>query len=275
VAENPLKKYFRQPKIYIDLPSKGAYNRPGTIMGDAVQMPVYGMTGMDEIISKTPDALLSGESTVRIVESCIPSITDAKDLCALDIEFVMTAIRIATHGNVMEIRHTCSQCNEVNDFEIDLGSIINRYKDLEFQNRVPGKELTIRLKPLTFAEFTAFQLRNFNIQRTLFQLSSVENPEENIEKIDDLLKDLGHLQTDVIVAQIDAVEITEGLVDQKDYIDEWLKNVDRNTFETIRKQIEENRKNWALPNIPVKCDSCGHDEETSLQMEQSSFFDKA
>ena len=275
MSENPLKKYFRQPKIYIDLPSKGAYSKPGTIMGEPVQMPVYAMTGMDEIVSKTPDALLSGESTIRIIESCVPNIVNAKEICALDLEFLMTAIRIATHGNTMEIRHTCSKCEEINDFEIDLGNIITRYKGLKYHNTVPAKEFTVRLKPLTFSEFTAFSMRNFAIQRTMFQLSSEEKPEENLPKLDELLKDLGKLQSDIMLAQIDGVEIAEGLVEEKEYIKEWLQNIDHSSFDSIRKQIEENRKEWAMPPVPVKCDSCGHDEEALLQMEPASFFDKA
>ena len=66
MAVNPLQKYFRQPKIYIKFPSGGIFNKPGTIQGDVTNTPVYGMTGMDEIIVKTPDALLSGESTAQV-----------------------------------------------------------------------------------------------------------------------------------------------------------------------------------------------------------------
>ena len=67
MAGNPLQKYFRQPKVFIKLPSGGIYSKPGTIQGDAGNVPVYGMTGMDEIIVRTPDALLSGESTATVI----------------------------------------------------------------------------------------------------------------------------------------------------------------------------------------------------------------
>jgi hypothetical protein len=70
--QNPLQQYFRQPKIFINLPSQGIYSKEGSIQGEVNNMPVYGMTGMDEIIVKTPDALLSGESTVKVVQSCCP-----------------------------------------------------------------------------------------------------------------------------------------------------------------------------------------------------------
>ena len=33
--ESPLKKYSRQPKIYIDLPSKGKYYKNGVLYEDS------------------------------------------------------------------------------------------------------------------------------------------------------------------------------------------------------------------------------------------------
>ena len=40
---NPLQKYFRQPKIYVQLPSKGLYYPPGTLAGDYTNVPVFAM----------------------------------------------------------------------------------------------------------------------------------------------------------------------------------------------------------------------------------------
>jgi hypothetical protein len=85
MANNPLQQFFRQPKIYISLPSQGVYNKPGTFSGNIERLAVYGMTGMDEILLKTPDALLSGESTATVIKSCCPSVTDAWDLPVNDI----------------------------------------------------------------------------------------------------------------------------------------------------------------------------------------------
>jgi len=61
-----LEKYKRQPKIYIDLPSKGVFYSDDVLdNGQFVSLPVFGMSAMDEIIFKTPDALFSGEATAQ------------------------------------------------------------------------------------------------------------------------------------------------------------------------------------------------------------------
>ena len=64
---NPLSKYFRQPKIYLRLPSKGKFYSPGSlVMTESGELPVYAMTAKDELLIKTPDALLNGEATVEV-----------------------------------------------------------------------------------------------------------------------------------------------------------------------------------------------------------------
>ena len=52
MENNPLQKYYRQPKIYLDLPSKGNFYPKGAIEGDPSKLPVFGMTAMDEIMFK-------------------------------------------------------------------------------------------------------------------------------------------------------------------------------------------------------------------------------
>ena len=64
---NPLSKHFRQPKLYIKLPSGGNFYRPGSLVPEQTgEYPVYAMTAKDELMFKTPDALLNGQSTVNV-----------------------------------------------------------------------------------------------------------------------------------------------------------------------------------------------------------------
>ena len=72
-----LQNYQRQPKIFIDLPSKGVFYDDTVLEnGQHMQIPVFGMNAMDEIMFKTPDALFSGDATVQVIKSCIPTILD-------------------------------------------------------------------------------------------------------------------------------------------------------------------------------------------------------
>jgi len=275
MANNPLKKYFRQPKIYIDLPSKGIFNKPGTLTSDPARIPIFGMTGMDEIIVKTPDALLNGDSTVKVIESCCPSITDAWDLCLLDLDLMLIAIRIATHGNAMTVTHTCASCQSINDYDIDLGNIIQHFAQCQYDNEIVLDEVSLTIKPLNYRQWNEFQIKNFNIQRRLQQALQITNEDEQAKIIADLFNQVSATQTDMIFAQIDSVKTQEGVVTQREFIREWLENSEAQIFDAVRNQIEKNRSAWQIPKIDAECPECSAHNELLVEMDQASFFANA
>jgi len=275
MANNPLKKYFRQPKVFVDLPSKGIYSAPGTISGDTTGIPVFGMTGMDELIMKTPDALLSGESTVRVIESCCPSIKDAWGISIIDLDLILTGIRIATYGNNMSVTHTCPNCSAVNDYEVDLGNIVQHFAKVEYDNTIPLKDITIRTRPLDYRTWTEFQKRNFTLQRQVFQVSSLEDEEERQRQIASLYVMLADIQRESLLAQIDEVQIPETTVNQREFIQEWLANSEQAIYDGLKAQIEKNRKAGEVPDLKVECPECHTHHEVVVNMDQSSFFANA
>jgi len=275
MANNPLKKYFRQPKIYVDLPSNGMYCEPGTLMGDPSNMPIYGMTGMDEIIMKTPDALLRGESTVRVIESCCPVVKDAWDVSILDLDLLMVAIRIATYGNTMSVSHKCPHCESENDYEIELGNIINHFKQCTYDGKIVLKDLAINIRPLTYKLWTEFQVRSFTIQRLVAQAMQLEDQDESQRILTGLFEQISQLQRETIIAQIDTVEVAEGVVDQKSFIQEWVENSEQIIFDEIKKRIESNRKTWEIPELGVTCPDCTKESNVAITVDQSDFFARA
>lgn len=275
MANNPLRKYFRQPKVYVSLPSKGVYNNPGTFAADPENMPIYGMTGMDELLLKTPDALLNGESTVKVIESCCSAIKDAWDLSILDLDLLLVAIRIATYGNVMNVTHTCPACKETNDYDIELGNIIEHYKNAHYENKIVLKDLAIKIRPLNYKQWTAFQLKSFAMQRQLAQAMTLEDEEAKTRIVNELFEQLTYTQKDMMIEQIDTVEVPEGSVDQQEYITEWVTNSEQSVFEAIKKQIEINRLAWEIPAVSATCPECNAENKIAITMDQSSFFVRA
>ena len=101
---NPLKKYYRQPKQYVALPSKYEFYPEGTIeVPESKEVAVYPMTAKDEMMFKTPDALLNGEATVQVIQSCIPQIKNAWAMPSIDCDAALIAIRMATYGESMTL----------------------------------------------------------------------------------------------------------------------------------------------------------------------------
>ena len=73
---NPLNKYFRQPAIYVSLPTGGNYPPHVVTPSKTGEFGIMPMTAKDEIRFKTPDALMNGEGVVDVIHSCV---TDIKD----------------------------------------------------------------------------------------------------------------------------------------------------------------------------------------------------
>jgi hypothetical protein len=278
MTNNPLQKYFRQPKLFISLPSKGLYYKPGSINGDANNVPVFAMTGMDEIIMKTPDALFNGEATVKLIESCCPIITDAKQVPSLDIDTLLIAIRTATYGEKMTISHTCKNCAAENDFEIDLSIVTDHYSNLTFSNVVKiDEELTVTLKPLSYQEITDQSIENFKLQKMLYQLSTAEETISDDSKqkyIDEIYTKLAEVQSNLIISSIESIRLPDDVVDDPNFIREWVINTNREDYVLIKNKLEENKNTWNMPKHDIKCTECGTEDKVDVVMDQSSFFVK-
>ena len=68
---NPLQQYYRQPAIYIKLPSEGRYYDKNTFTPtETGELPILPMTAKDELAFKTPDALINGQAA-NITESTL------------------------------------------------------------------------------------------------------------------------------------------------------------------------------------------------------------
>ena len=275
MPQNPLQQYFRQPKIYVKLPSQGVYNKPGTFQGDAANVPVYGMTGMDEIILKTPDALLSGESTVRVIESCIPSIKNAWEMSILDTSVLFAAMRIATFGNTMTVSNTCDSCSTELDYELDLSRIIEHFGQFSYNNKLVLKDMIITTQPLTYKQSTEFNLKNFQLQQRVRQTESIEDQQEQQAKINELFLELSQIQNQLYKACVESIEVGNQVVTERVFINEFLDNCEKFIFDAIKDHIEANRESWKSPVFPVECTNCGHKTNLFIELDQSNFFDKA
>jgi hypothetical protein len=268
---NPLQKYFRQPKLYVNLPSKGLYYPQGHLKGDYNNVPIFGMTGMDEILFKTPDALFNGEASSKVIESCCPTISNARLMPSLDVDAILIAIRMATYGETMSIGHNCANCGAENEFDIDLKPVVGYYSELAFENAVPIGDITVRLRPLNYEEMTQFGIENFKLQRMLYQITDVPEAQQQ-EHLDNIYQSLAEIQVNLFMLSIESVLTPEGLVEDREMIKEWLQNSEKSVYSIIKAQLEKNKDTWSIPKQNIKCGNCGTEASVEITLDQSSFF---
>jgi hypothetical protein len=272
MANNPLQQYFRQPKIYISLPSQGLYNKPGTIQGDPTRLPVFGMTGMDEIMMKTPDALLTGESTAKVINSCCPSITDPWDLSNLDTDLVLAAIRIATYSNELQLADKCKKCGTDNEYSMDLNRLMDHYAQCQYDNTVVLQELKIIIRPLNYKQSTEFSTKNFQLQQQLNQSILLEDEVEKKTIMNDIFQKLATIRNEVFALGIESIDTGKQVVTERAFIEEFIANADSSVMSTIGKQIEKNQRTWTSPLQTVRCGHCDAEATLSIELDQSNFF---
>jgi len=273
--DNPLQKYYRQPKVYLSLPSQGQYYPEGTLEGDPTNLPVFGMTAMDEIIFKTPDALFSGESTVSCIRSCIPGIKDPWSIPQIDIDSILIAIRIATYGQYMDSNYKCSKCEEENTVSIDLSKTLDYFAQTKFSSKVDVFPIQVYLRPFSYKEQTDMAMKQYELQRMLLQTTgeSIEEPERN-KRLDEFYTTLARYQVESYKQQIDYVEADDFRVNSKEEIIDFINNSDRAFFDAIRKHLEAQQEVWKIPLQPSACGNCSHENTVSFSLDQSNFFVK-
>lgn len=87
--------------------------------------------------------------------------------------------------------------------------------------------------------------------------------------------ELATIRNQVFSLGIESVQADGQVVTQRDYIDEWLKNSEKETFDAIKKVIESNNDSWRTPTMPVQCEECQSENSIRVEMDQSTFFGNA
>jgi hypothetical protein len=271
---NPLSQFYRQPKIWIKLPSSGHWYPDGSLDRSANdEYPVYAMTAKDELLFKTPDALLSGQSTVEVIKSCIPAIKDPWHMPSIDIDACLIAIRLATYGEEMEITVDCPSCKGENEYSMNLRLWLGQFDNFQYRDTVNVDPLIIKIRPYAYKEITKASLQTLE-QQKLVQIASDEtiSDEEKIEKFQTGFIKLTNLTVDLVSGCITRIDTPQGSVVDRTFITDFINNASKDVFEKIHEHVSELKNEIELKPQSVKCSHCEHEFTTPITMDQSNFF---
>lgn len=278
---NPLQKYFRQPKIYLRLPSGGKYYPPGALeMTESGELPVYAMTAKDELLFKTPDALMNGEATVDVIRSCIPNIKNPWAMPSIDSDAVLIAIRLATYGEKLEITTKVPGTGESKDFEVDLRMLLDQLIAFKYQPYIDvGDNISIEIRPITYKEFTDNNLKTFEEQK-IFRLVNDDTipDDQKLQAFANSFKKLTDITVGLVVNSVVAIDTPEGKVTNKTFINEFFENADSTTFNTIVSHLEKMKEQSTIKPMKVRSTAeeiaAGAPEEYEIPItfDQSNFF---
>lgn len=271
---NPLAGYYRQPKVYLRLPSRGKWYAQGTLdVSTDGQYPVYAMTAKDELMYKTPDALMNGAATTEVIKSCVPAIKEPWNMPTLDVDACLVAIRIATYGDKMEITTHCPKCKEEQNYDYVLNDHLERISGFEFPEQYAIGDLTFSLKPYTYKEVTSKQLQQMEQER-IFNIVNSETmtEEEKLEKFGSSFIKLTEMTVAVVIHSISAITTPQGTVNDRQMISDFIQNADKEIFKKLSEHLQGIAKGLELKTKKVKCGDCEHEFEVALSMDQANFF---
>lgn len=276
-STNPLFKYFRQPAIYIKLPSNGQYWPEGALeLPLTGEIPIYPMTAKDEVTLRTPDALMNGSGVVDVIHSCCPNIVNAWKMPSVDVDAVLIAIRIASYGHNMVVDTTCPFCKEENSHTVDLRISLSSIHSPNYSNTVDIENLKIKIKPQPYFGVNRGNAIGFEEQKIMQAIEKSDLDADGRTKlVAESMKKLLEITIETVSSSTEYIELSDGnqVIDQK-FINEFYNNSDGAIVRAIQNRLSELNQEGAIQTQRASCNSaeCGKEYEIPLVFDYANFF---
>lgn len=274
-TQNPLNKYFRQPSIYVKLPSEGKFWPKDAIdIPVTGELPVYPLTTRDEVILKTPDALMNGSGVVDVIHSCCPSIKNAWAMPSVDVDSILIAIRIASYGHSMDFTTKCPHCNAENTYDKDLRDCLAAIHMPNYEEPLYTQDLEIMIKPQAFFTSNKMNQINFEEQKMLKAVEDVNlDPELRNTEIYNSMQRLIEIGLDNLTASTEFISPHEGgEVRDPKFIRDFYANADSATVKLIQEKISELSSKAGIPPFTVGCAECSKPYDVPVEFNYTNFF---
>ena len=279
MSQNPLSQYFRKPIMHIELPSSAKYYAKGVLtLAESGDIPIYPMTALDEITYKTPDALFNGSAVANVIRSCIPAISDPWQIPTIDLNLLLTAIRIASIGSDMEIESTCPKCEDVADYNIDLRILLDNPPDTSlYDEPILIGDLEVFFHPLTYKQVNENNKHQFNDAQLQRALADDNVPEDTkLTLLSSAFEKIAELTFDSMTKSLKYIKTPDEIVDDKKFIREFLTNIDGDAFNTLKARLIELKKLEDLDDLPIQCsnEKCLHEYKQPFTLDMTHFFER-
>ena len=271
---NPLSKYFRKPTIYVQIPTGGRFN-PEIDKTILDEIPVLPMNAIDEISMQNPDELLNGEALINLIKSCVPSIPNPRELCNIDAELLYLAIKYATYGKNLQHLHTCTECKEQAEYNIDINNILDRFPDIQKVEPVEYEDLKIHIHPPKVESLTRFALIEVEQHRILNSMKETAEGGDEMEMAKQFALSFRKVSTQTIsllISSINRIETPDAIVTNEKEIGEFINNIPTAIIKEIDTKIAElSRKPEGLTTFEFVCEKCEHPDAVTFELNPVNF----
>ncbi|CAM6055299.1 unnamed protein product [Sphagnum tenellum] len=255
---------------------------PGTIQLTAAgDIPVYPMAAKDELLLKSPDALMSGYALEKLMESCVPDIRMPRLISTQDLDVLLLAIRAATYGDVMNLDATCPKCGTVNEVKCDLPALLATMQFVDADNAVRlSPEVVAYVRPYNLGNATHLALASFEETRKIQAIENADPPASTMERnkaITDSMDRINKLNLMMLADCIVKIVVPGSDVSDQKAIREFIANVPKPWVEAIDKKLREINGKGVDKSLKLECANvdCKHIWSTEVEFNPANFFDAA
>lgn len=272
-SENPLAKYYRVPGLHVRLPTKGMFMPPGSIeMTMAGDIPVYPMRSADEMLLKSPDALMSGYAIEQLMHSCVPAIKAPRLISTPDLDVLLLAIRAATYGEVITLAPTCPSCGVQNEANRNLSYLMTNMTFIDADNPVRfSDEIVVYLRPYNLENTTVLGLASFEETRKLQAVEDAAGPERS-RQISESMQRITALANDIMADCVVRVVVPEGPVTDRAMIREFMGNVSKVWTDRVQEKLDEINTKGIDKSYEMTCAACDHKWKAEIEFDPARFF---
>ena len=253
---NPLGKYYRQPQIYVKLPSNGKYYSPDVfIPTETGEIPILPMTAKDELAFKTPDAMMNGQSTVDVIKSCVPAFKNPWKMVNYDTDTLLLAIRIATYGETMDINFAVPVTNESTSTTVNLPALLETVSKIDPQDHATTKSgFKIRIQPLTYDKLSKIQIAQFEQQKIYTNVvDSGLTEDQKTQRFAESYKKMQNINVELLIESIAEIKTPEDqTVSDGKQIFDFIANCDTEITREIENVLNDLRSQCSIKPLQLK-----------------------
>lgn len=280
---NPLTQYFRQFKKYVSLPSsKGNFLKDEVVeySNDRNEVGVRPMTAGDEMLFKSPDALLNGDAIVDVIKSCVPSILQPKKLLTNDINALLVAIYMVSNNKHYDVSGECPKCGHKNNFQIPLDTVLDNIEMLDKNYPVNlTNGVTVFVSPHTYemtlkAMAIAFQESRFI---STIQDDDLED-EERIKEISKTINKVSQLEFELVSESVLSAAVNNNgedlVIDDRGHLQEFIEKIESSDAKLIKAEIERINQIGVPNKFTAECEGedCDNTWEATVDFNPTDFF---
>jgi hypothetical protein len=272
---NPLLKYYRQPGITCRLPSNGRFQDPDNVrFTSSGEIAVLPMRAADEMLLKSPDALMSGMAIEKVIKSCVPDVKDPQQLPSPDIDTLLLAIRTATYGPSMQVDTDCPSCGKTNTYDFDVNMILGTVTPLDEQYPVRlNDEILVYLRPFNFKNSTQASLVAFQEARKVQLIDNDQfTDEEKQMQLNQSFERINMMNVQMVADCVESVVTPDGAVTNREHISQFIHNVEQKWVANIEANLKAINGAGINKDHAVTCAHCKHEWETTVEFDPASFF---